>query len=282
MTRSKALASVAAAAACAAGLCGLAGCPSTATTSLYTPITGFVIDSQTLTAGLGCGTAAGEVYKYGAVVTLTDGTLVSGVFDCFTNAQFANLPTPDGGTTNYTVAVYAYDSLSFPAVLGPCVDLDVDAACPGENPLEILKFAKSATWTAKCTATQVQGMSQVAVCSALLAQGADAGAGEAGRGAQPSIAVETQGFVGAEGGTLRCKTDFDHVRASLDAGPEAAVIACPAPAVISPVVAGASYVIAATLVLGDAAVGTASCQAVAMADASGPVVASCGPVTLGP
>jgi hypothetical protein len=281
VTRSRALASVAAAAACGAGLCGLAGCPSTVTTSLYTPITGFAIDSQTLTAGLGCGTAPGEVYKYAAIVTLTDGTLVSGVFDCFTNAQFSNLPTPDGGTTNYAVAVYAYDFAAFvPAkAIGQCADLDTDAACPGENPLEVLKYTKLATWTAKCTATQVQGMSQVAVCTTLLAQGVVlSDAGEAGLpGAQASIAVDTQAFVGAEGGTLRCMTDFDHVRASVDAGPEAAVVACPAPAVISPVIPGTGYVIAATLVRGDAAIATSSCQAVAAADAGAPVVATCGP-----
>jgi hypothetical protein len=291
---SRALASLAAIAASTAGfLVALAGCPSTVSTSLYTPITGFIIDSEQLTAGLGCGTGRGQVYKYAAVVTLPDKTLESGVFDCFTNGQFGNLPTPDGGTIDYPVAIYAYDEAAFPVELAACVDVSADAACAGEDPTTVLRFAKAATWTASCTATEIQGISQVAVCSALVpgappppvGDAGDAGdsgeAGEAGPvGPQPSIAIETQAFVGAEGGTLRCKTEFDHVQAAFDAGVEAGATpptACPVPVVISPAIPGASYAITATLTHRGAVVGTASCQATAVADASGPVVATCGP-----
>lgn len=287
----RALASLAAVTACTAGiLVGVAGCPAAPTTSLYTPITGFVIDSEKLTAGLGCGTGIGEVYKYAAVVTLEDGTLVSGVFDCFTNGQFANLPTADGGTANYPVAIYAYDQAAFPAVLGPCAYVGADAACPGESPTLVLRFAKAATWTASCTATQVQGISQVAVCTPL-APGApppvgDAGASDAAEagetgptGPQPAIAISTQAFVNAEGGTFRCMADFDEVQATFDAGVEAGATpaaACPAPVVISPVIPGAAYAITATLMRGDAAVASATCRATAVADAGGPVLATCG------
>jgi hypothetical protein len=173
---SKALIAATACAAATAGLVGtLAGCPSTATTTLYTPITGLVIDSATLLTGLGCGTAPTQVYKYAAIVNLQPdagselGLPVSGVFDCFSNGQFSNLPTPDGNTTNYVITVYAWNQASFPeAELGQCDYLNVDASCPGENPKTIAKYAAQATWTTTCTASQVQGVTEVAVCGTLL------------------------------------------------------------------------------------------------------------------
>jgi hypothetical protein len=166
-----------------AGLFGLAACPGNASTSLYSPITGLIFDSQTLLAGIGCGTAPNQVYKYAAVVNAApdagsvSGLPVSGVFDCFANGQLDNLPTPDGNTTDYVITIYAYNFASFPtAELGGCDDLESDANCQGESPATVLAFSSLANWTTTCTATQVQGVSEDAVCGSLVPT-SDAGAG---------------------------------------------------------------------------------------------------------
>jgi len=156
---------------------GLAACPASPSTTLYTPITGLVINSESLLAGIGCGTGPGQVFKYAAVVRLAgdateSGLPVSGVFDCFTNAQFANLATPDGNLTSYDIAIYAFNEASFPAdKLGKCDDTASDASCQGENPATVLEFAGMANWTTTCTATQVPGVSEVAVCNSLVPVG---------------------------------------------------------------------------------------------------------------
>ncbi len=155
---------------------GLAACPASPSTTLYTPITGLVINSESLLAGIGCGTGPGQVYKYAAVVRLAgdaseSGLPVSGVFDCFTNAQFANLATPDGNLTSYDIAIYAFNEASFPPALAACDNLQSDAACAGENPSAVLEFAGMANWTTTCTATQVPGVSEVAVCNSLVPVG---------------------------------------------------------------------------------------------------------------
>jgi hypothetical protein len=174
-----------------AALFGLAACPGSPSTTLYTPITGLVINSDSLLSGIGCGTGPGQVYKYAAVVTLAGdaseaGLPVSGVFDCFTNAQFANLASPDGNLTSYNIAIYAFNEASFPAAeLGGCDDLESDAACQGENPTTVLKYASMANWTTTCTATQVPGVSEVAVCNSLV----PVGAGDASMG--PDVGADT-------------------------------------------------------------------------------------------
>ncbi len=194
---------VAVTALCGAGLAGLAGCPTTATTTLYTPITGLTIDSATLVAGLGCGTDPTQVYKYAVVVSLpgyqnppgaTAVLPTSAVFDCFGNGQFANLPTFDGGDATYTLTVYAFNQATFPPALGNCDYTPADAACAGENPKTVATYASIANWTTTCTATQVPGVTEVAVCGSLArandaslvpdvgSDGAGDGAGDGGTG----------------------------------------------------------------------------------------------------
>ena len=161
-----------------AALLVLAACPGTATTTLYTPITGLVIDSEALLSGVGCGTANNQVFKYAAVVSLAGdagqlpGLPVSGVFDCYSDAQFANLATPDGNLTSYTISIYAFNEASFKAThLVDCVDAASDAACQSEDPATVLKSADLANWRTTCTATQVPGVSEVAVCGSLIPVG---------------------------------------------------------------------------------------------------------------
>ncbi|HEX8795313.1 MAG TPA: hypothetical protein VF765_30400 [Polyangiaceae bacterium] len=174
-----ALGSLGGAAACAALAAALVGCPNTAATSIYTPPTGIQIDSQQLVSGIGCGPGPGQVYQYAAVVTqITDAGapfVTSGVFDCFTSALFANLPSPDGGPTDYGIAIYAYNRAAFPSALAGCDYARLSDNCAGDDAAVVRRFESQATWTTSCTATEYQGVPQVAVCGALVP--ADAGAG---------------------------------------------------------------------------------------------------------
>jgi hypothetical protein len=199
-----------------AALVGLSACPANPAPTLYTPITGVIIDSEGLTAGVGCGTADDQVFEYAAVASLApdaaagvSGLPVSGVFPCYANGQLANLPSPDGGTFDYVIKIYAWNQASFPAAeLGGCDDLPADASCQGENPATVLKYAPTADWTTTCTVTQVVGVSEVATCGALVRNldaslGADTGT-EAGVGDGstdgPGEAGETGEAGGVEGG----------------------------------------------------------------------------------
>lgn len=172
------LGSLGGAAACAAAAVALAGCPNTAATSIYTPPTGIQIDSQTLVAGIGCGQGPGQVYRYAAVVGPpapdggfgTDGTpITSGVFDCFADGLFTNLPSPDGGSTDFGIDIYAFDRAAFPAELGGCENLPLNVACPGDQASVVLRYSAKATWQTHCRVTQSQGVPQVADCPYLLA-----------------------------------------------------------------------------------------------------------------
>ncbi len=187
MNRRRALVAFGSLACAGAALGVLVGCPNTASTTLYTPPTGIQIDSQTLVAGLGCGSGSGQVYRYAAVVGPavsdggfgTDGTpITSGVFDCFTEALFTNLPSPDGGPRDFGIDIFAYDRASFPAELGGCENLPLTTACPGDDASVVMRYAAQATWQTHCRATQSQGVPQVAVCPFPL-EPAEGGGGDA-------------------------------------------------------------------------------------------------------
>jgi phosphoribosylformylglycinamidine synthase len=55
------------------------------------------------------------------------------VFDCFTDALFTNLPSPNGASTDYDIVIYAYDKASFPPALGGCEYTSLLSACPGDD-----------------------------------------------------------------------------------------------------------------------------------------------------
>jgi hypothetical protein len=191
------------AAACLSVAVVLAGCPNTATTTLYTPSTGIQIDSQQLVAGVGCGSGPGLVYRYAALVgpPATDGGLgiqvgatpyASGVFDCFSDALFTNLPAPDGGPAGFGVDIYAYDRASFPAELEGCEYVPSAVPCAGDDAAVVGRYESRAAWTTHCTATQYQGVPQFAFCNELMP--ADAGttgdAGDAGEMADGGDAAD--------------------------------------------------------------------------------------------
>jgi hypothetical protein len=122
-----------------AGAAWLAGCPATTTTGIA-PITAISVPISSLLSdsNLGCGTGPNDVYKYAVVVAYADmpgypplsacpgAPIAGGVFDCFAQATFGNLPLqdadltledsggalPDGGSVTIWewVAFYNYDT----------------------------------------------------------------------------------------------------------------------------------------------------------------------------
>jgi len=185
-----ALGSLGGGAACAAAALALAGCPNTASTSIYTPPTGIQIDSQQLVAGVGCGPGPGQVYAYAAIVGPpepdggdgTSGTAItSGVFACFSDALFTNLPSPDGGPDDFGLNIFAYDRASFPAELAGCENVPLTMACPGDDASVVGRYKAQATWKTYCRATQYQGVPQIAQCTPLESTdgGAENDAGDA-------------------------------------------------------------------------------------------------------
>jgi hypothetical protein len=190
-----ALGSLTGCAVCVAAAFALAGCPNTASTSIYTPPTGIQIDSQELVAGIGCGSGPGQVYAYAAVVTqVTDAGppfVTSAVSNCFSNPVIENLPSPDGGNTVYSIAIYAYDSAAFPAALGGCDSLALTSACPGDDAAVVKRYESKATWTTTCTATQSQGVPQFAVCGEL--EPPDGGAGDGGDAGDSGVTPDGAG-----------------------------------------------------------------------------------------
>lgn len=170
-----------------AGLAGAAAVAVPACTSAdgsigLNPITGIVIRSESLIAGHGCGQQAGQVYKYAAIVTLTEAgdagpepSTAAGVYDCFADGTFANLPASPVGGTAFTVSIYAFDSPTWNAnadaiqtavVLSSGAD---DAGVP-LHPFDPL-LAPIANWTTTCSATQQSDIEVLAVCGELTATG---------------------------------------------------------------------------------------------------------------
>ncbi|HEV3190502.1 MAG TPA: hypothetical protein VGY54_08400, partial [Polyangiaceae bacterium] len=100
----------------------LGSCTSSTTPGASAPYTGINIDSQSLVSGFGCGTAPGQVYRYLAKVDVAPeagppGANIPaiGVFDCYANGVFENLPVSEAGSYDYVVTIYAWDKASLPA-----------------------------------------------------------------------------------------------------------------------------------------------------------------------
>jgi hypothetical protein len=212
--------------------CVLMGCPSTATTTGYTPITGIVIRSSALVAGYGCGTGPSQVYRYAAIVYFAaDGgaqaTLVANVFDCFTDGVFENLPVADGGGQDFIVSIRAYNFASFPREL-QC--LPTGGPCAAQDPMTLLADAARATWATTCAATQQQGIPVLAVCQPLAPQeaGTDAesdsmAAVEAGAMADAKVdaTAEAGAMADAEAGAVADAEAGAVADAEAGAGPDA-------------------------------------------------------------
>jgi hypothetical protein len=267
----------------------LAGCPATATTAPYTPITGILVRSSSLVAGHGCGAGPDQVYKYAALLSYADGAggegapVYSGVFDCFTDGIFSNLPSSEAGSLDFALTIYAWDRAAFPGAL-QC-PADPSNPCPGDDPATVLSNAGSPTWTASCSATQQSGISVVAVCGPLQPPGGPGdGGGGGGGGADAgtgTIVVDTHGFALGDGGALRCGSDFDSATATYQAGSQTGqtpTVACPAPITIAPATAGVDYAIAVQLIKAGTPVAHAACTATP--SGSAPATAQCADATV--
>ncbi len=151
----------------------LAGCTSSNTLVATSPYTGINIDSQSLVSGLGCGTAPGQVYRYVASVDVsveagaTGANVAVGVFDCYANGIFENLPASEAGSYDFVLTIYAWDKASLPA------SLDCDGGpCAPPSPPTVASLGPTARWTTTCAATQELGAAVFAVCSPLHARSA--------------------------------------------------------------------------------------------------------------
>lgn len=189
-------------AAAAVGLAGaIAACGTSTPTTVYTPITGIMIPSAAITAGHGCGMRPQQVYKYAAVITdalpeagppdggtpdgvapdgdLGDGAAAvggtpdggpapfraSGVFDCFADAFFSNLPIQSGSTQAFDIHIFAFNADAFPSALNCSPGAP---PCPGDDASAVDANESAATWTTTCTATEVLGVTAPATCNALI------------------------------------------------------------------------------------------------------------------
>jgi hypothetical protein len=217
-----------------------------ATTTGYTPVTGVLVRAESLVSSLGCGMRDAQIFKYAAVVTQGTTTITGGLYDCFADAKFANLqPGPDG-TLSFTVQIYAFSQASYAAQNAGGV---LDAAAADWSRLQAFK----PTYKTTCTATQQQNVEVLAVCAPLQ------------KGDPATISVDTTSFARADGGTIACgdyKSVKPFFRAS-DQPDELPPVDCPAPVVLSPAQAPATYAIDLQLLdpTGVSVVGTVHCGA---------------------
>jgi hypothetical protein len=236
------------------------GCGSTSASDTLTPITGITVRAETLTAGRGCGKGPTQVFKYAVVVfgrnpgdTAKLDTLVAGgVYDCFTDAQFVNVPA-SAGSFDYSLQVFAYNAAAYQAAGdGPIRAAALDPTkLPQTNP----------TLATTCTAQELDQVQSLAVCQALTD-----GAAAVGAPPQPAtLVLGTASFTTANGGTALCGGSFTTVRYRADANGVPGTTAdtpCTASITLSPAVAPATYSIQVALLRGDGSVvGTTTCGA---------------------
>jgi hypothetical protein len=160
-----------------------------------TPLTGIEILSNTLTAGRGCGTGPGEIYKYAAVVQIPPSTpdkdlanafIAGGVYDCFATGTFANLCTYNGDAGAFDLKVYAFTAATWNGlsedggvseagaasgvVTSTLATLSGHSECSGASfdPTSALApVLAAADWTTMCTATQQSDAPVTASCGPL-------------------------------------------------------------------------------------------------------------------
>lgn len=261
------------------------------------PITGIVIRAETLTTGRGCGRGENQLFKYAAIVYgYTEGPIdvkgsyrtpvTAGVYDCFADGTFVELPQT-GGSFTFRLEVFAYSESAFVAARAT-----IEAAGTNGDALR----ATSPTWTTTCTATQLRDVQALAVCEPLVSGvapasiilrtgafsradglvsvcgrattdgGVDAGdAGDAGDAAADASEAGADGGDGGDAGTS-AGTTFLTVRAKARANGAEVVpqtdIACPDTFVIANATVGAAYEIDVTLLDGvGATVGSTKCTA---------------------
>jgi hypothetical protein len=222
--------------ACGVGFATVAaGCETASRNDAITPRSGIIVRADSLTAGLGCGTGDGQVYRYSVIVTRApdterrapDGapspevgrqTVAVGTYDCFADAV---IRVGSGGDnllqTDLDLEIRAWNKAAFEqqdvasavAASASFAEVPADAARP------LLRLAP--TWTSLCTARQESLVEVLANCTPL-----------ARSDAQGTLSIPVAPFALESGREMTCGFDYGHVRvfgpgrlrlATQDAGP---------------------------------------------------------------
>jgi hypothetical protein len=160
-----------------AGITSIVGvaCTTDTDAGAITPITGIAIRADTLEVGFGCGTAPSQIYKYAAVVTYAvdagpvcteagTATEFTGLFDCFADGVFPNLPACSTGSQAFQLSVYAYNQADYASADG---NGPLESEVVGDPAAFAQLVASTATWTTTCEATQQANVEILAVCAPL-------------------------------------------------------------------------------------------------------------------
>ena len=236
------------------------GCSSTGSTDALTPITGISVRAETLTAGRGCGRGPTQLFKYAVVVlgrnpqnlASFDTVMTGGVYDCFSDAQFINVPA-SGGSFDFNIRVFAYNAAAYQAA----GDAQVRAAAL--NPSSLPRT--NPTLTTTCVAQEFDQVLSLAACQPLVA-----GSGAVGAESQPaSVVLAVGSFASASGTSVSCDASYTTVRYRADANGVPGTTTdtpCKTTVTITPAVAPASYVIQVALLRADGTVaGETTCGA---------------------
>ncbi len=147
---------------------GASACETGTSTEELT-ITGIVVRAEPLTRGTGCGTKPGQVFKYAAVTTRANTAIVvdAGLYDCFADAAFVNLPSDGQGSFDFNVHIFAFDKPRHDAQLGAInTALGRDGSGIPSGALDGLK-ALSALGGTLCSVRQELTVQSVAACEPL-------------------------------------------------------------------------------------------------------------------
>jgi hypothetical protein len=170
-----------------------------------------------------------------------DQVVTGGVYDCFTDAQFVNVPS-SGGSFDFNLQVYAYNAAAYQAA----GDAEIRAAAL--NPSTLAQA--NPTLTTTCTAQEFDQVQSLAACQPLVA-----GSGAVGTPSQPaSVVLSATSFATASGGALACDASYTMVRFRADANGVPGTTTdtrCNTTITITPAVAPASYVIQVALLRSD-------------------------------
>lgn len=292
-------------------------CGGSGSTTGIPPITGIVIRAETLTNGRGCGRGPAQLFKYAAIVYgYTDGPadvkgsyrtpVTAGVYDCFADGTFVELPET-GGSATFRLDVFAYSEPAYAAA-----SATIESAGTNGDALR----TTNPTWTTVCSATQLRDVQALAVCDPLISglapssillrtgvfsradgtasicirtlggdAGTDAGGDDAGDAAIDASADaatdDASAEGGTDGGTAPSGLVFSTVRIAVTTNGAATTpetsIACPDTFVIPNATAGATYDLDVTL-LDDAAALVGKTRCAAQAAAGVETAATCTPV----
>ena len=153
----------------AAGCDDLLSTTSTTATTTAAPVTGLRVRASTMLDGLGCGTGARDVFKWGGAVRVKGSTeiLATHVVDCFADLVFHELPVTDAAVDTYTIDLVAFTSSGWAEVPS-----DTQALLLVGQRFDLSALA--ATWRSSCEGVQEQGLRRDAVCGPFLESDATA------------------------------------------------------------------------------------------------------------